>query len=139
MHQNNSVRDCAKNKKEFNHSRRKGFTIIEAVVAVAILSIAFVAIIQIFPGTIGLNTNSKRLTVATHLAQQKLEEFVATPYSYISLESDPSFTNFTESGFYDFAWKAKITQEDTDLKKIEVTVSWDNQKGSITVSTLRSK
>ena len=78
----------------------KGFTIIEALIAVSVLTIGFVGVIQIFPGVIGLNARSEDLTVASHLAEMKMEEFIATSYDSISLGTQPTEpTAFTDAGF----------------------------------------
>lgn len=118
---------------------QSGFTIVEALVAVSVLAIAFVAVVQIFPGVIGLNADTKRLSTATHLASQKLEEMAATPYANIPINEDPDYTNFTEQGFTGYAWKAKVTQEDDDLKRIEMTVAWDDYLRSVTLTTFKAR
>lgn len=106
-----------------------GFTIIEALIAVTVLTVGFVSVIQIFPGVIGLNSRSKDLTIASHLAEMKLEEFIATPYTQLTIGTQP--TNpiaFNDEGFNKYKWQVEITKppELTDIKQIEVTVYWGN-------------
>ncbi|MFC1656872.1 prepilin-type N-terminal cleavage/methylation domain-containing protein [Patescibacteria group bacterium] len=108
---------------------QSGFTIIEALIAVTVLSVGFVAVIQIFPGVIGLNSRSEDLTIGSHLAEMKLEEFLAKPYANINLGIQPEEpVAFTELDFTNFKWQAEISEpEDTsNLKQLEITVFWGN-------------
>jgi type II secretory pathway pseudopilin PulG len=111
---------------------QKSFTLIEALLAVTILSVAFIGVIGIFPGVIRLNSYSKDLTVASHLAESKLEEFVATGYANIPIDTNPTPVAFTDQGFEKYSWQARVTQESNELKKVEITVLWgnDNQHGT---------
>ncbi len=114
-------------KKSKNFKEYFSFTIIEALIAVSILTVAFVGVIQIFPGVIGLNINSKNLTIASHLGEMKLEEYLAKPYEQIPLGTTPTSPEaFTDNGFENYKWQIEVSQESTDLKKIEVTVFWGN-------------
>lgn len=108
---------------------QSGFTIVEALIAVTILSVGFIAVIQIFPGVIGLNSRSKDLTIASHLAEMKLEEFFATSYDNISLGIQPEEPiAFTDEEFSDFKWQAEIIEPEdtTNIKQIQVTTFWGN-------------
>lgn len=107
---------------------KNAFTIIEAIVAVAVLTVGFIGVIQIYPGIIKLNARTSDLTVASHLAEMKTEEFVAKSYSQIPINANPIALAFTDQGFEKYFWQAKITQESSDLKKMEITVLWGPNK-----------
>jgi general secretion pathway protein I len=52
-----------------------GFTLLEVVVALAILGLGLVAVIQIFSGGLRLARATEEYSQAVHLAQAKLEEW----------------------------------------------------------------
>jgi type II secretory pathway pseudopilin PulG len=54
--------------------RNNGFALLEVVFAFAILELALLAIISAFPSLTKLNKNAWQLSVATQLAQEKMEE-----------------------------------------------------------------
>jgi general secretion pathway protein I len=51
-----------------------GFTLVEVVVAMAILGISLVLVIELFSGGLRLGRASEEYTVAAQLARQKIEE-----------------------------------------------------------------
>jgi prepilin-type N-terminal cleavage/methylation domain-containing protein len=54
--------------------RRGGFTLLEVMIAMAILSVALVALAGINSGAMNMHAYSKRLTVATFLARSKMAD-----------------------------------------------------------------
>ena len=96
----------------------KGFTLMEVMVAMAILAIALVSIFQLQSQSISMATDSRFLTTAALLAQSKMVE----------VETQSTLSNKTESGDFgpdypQYTWQLLI--DDTQLlqfKKIEVTV-----------------
>ncbi|HPC07740.1 MAG TPA: type II secretion system minor pseudopilin GspI [Smithella sp.] len=97
----------------------KGFTLMEVMVAMAILAIALVSIFQLQSQSISMATDSRFMTTAALLAQSKMVE----------VETQSPLSNKTENGDFgpdypQYAWQLIIG--DTQLpqfKKIEVTVT----------------
>ena len=105
----------------------------EAMVAVFVLMLGIVAVLHLFP--LGLQTRkfSEMKTVASQLAQAKIEELAISSYDDISIgtttEVQLSFpfeaysrqlvVNYVDSDLL-------ISASDTGLKKIEITVSWNS-------------
>lgn len=97
----------------------KGFTLMEVMVAMAILAIALVSVFQLQSQSISMATDSRFLTTASLLAQSKMAE----------IETQSPLSNKTENGDFgpdypQYAWQLMIG--DTRLpqfKKIEVTVT----------------
>ena len=58
-----------------------GFSLLELLVSLGILSISFMAIIPLLTNTMGLNKSTDMAAVAQTLASQKIEELMATPHS----------------------------------------------------------
>jgi len=105
---------------------KKGFTLIELMVAIAILGIASIGIFQAFSVGFQSMADAKYRTVATNIAQEKLEEVknsVKVAYPYYSVEtqviSDTTYTVIV----------ATNSQED-NLEQVYVTVSWHDRQGN---------
>lgn len=98
---------------------QKGFSLLEIMVAVTILSTSFVILIGSQSSSLRASQRAERITVATLLAQQKMSEYE------ITLEQDISRNKFPrdekeESGkfdepYEDYRWLWKI-------KKVEIPV-----------------
>ncbi len=95
--------------------RRSGFTLLEVIVALAILAVSLVAIAGINSSAIDLHVYSKHLTIATLLARGKMAELE----SQLQSEGFPSDDkvedgNFEEEGFEAFRWRAEIVRPKTE-------------------------
>jgi len=105
---------------------QKGFTLIEIMVALAILAIAAIGIFQAFTTGFQGMADAKDRTIATNIAQKKLEgvkNSVKVAYPYYSIETqeinDKTFTIIV------------VTNSIEDnLEQVYVTVSWTNRKGN---------
>jgi general secretion pathway protein I len=102
-----------------SREKTNGFTLMEVMVAMAILAIALISIFQLQSQSISMATDSRFMTTAALLAQSKMVE----------AETAPSLSNKSESGDFgpdypQYTWQVEIG--DTQLpqfKKIEVTVT----------------
>lgn len=101
-----------------------GFTLIETLVAMMILSISLVAILQLFSGGLRSARLSENYSRAVFHAREKMEEI---------LVSDKMATGDLEGRFDDeFRWKAEIRHLDTvkdsnpstDTFAIRVEIRW---------------
>lgn len=68
-------------------SESKGFTLIEIVVAITFMAIAFAAVMQIFISTNNLNQQAFNLSTATQLVHQKIEELRNVAYTALPDDS----------------------------------------------------
>lgn len=103
-----------------------GFTLIETLVAMAILSISLVVILQLFSGGLKSSRLSDNYTRAIFHAREKMEEILL----------DDHFTDMAMEGEFGdgFEWKAQTlrlepAQEEeaklpVDIFSIKVDVSW---------------
>ena len=100
-------------------NKAKGFTLMEVMIAMAILAIALVSIYQLQSQSISMSTDSRFMTTAALLAQSKMVE----------VETASSLSNKSDSGDFgldypQYTWQLEIG--DTQLpqfKKIEITVT----------------
>lgn len=71
--QNMSVIDQSSEEKGKPSGKRKGFTLIEVLVATFLVGVAIMGLAQIFTLTILNNSHSERMANATFLAQQRID------------------------------------------------------------------
>ena len=95
----------------------EGFSIIECLIALSIFTIGILAVATLVLTSIGENASARRITEATALAEARLEQLMALPYSDI-------VANQEIQGAYTVAWE--VTEGDivAETKSIMVTVSW---------------
>jgi Tfp pilus assembly protein PilV len=117
-------------------SNNQGISIIEAVLATAVLAIGILSIITLFPLALKISKGAEQETVAANLAQGKIEEIFSLGYENIAtgtlearhrLSSDPTnpFYNYerqTVSQLVDGNLDNSAT--DLGLKKITATMYW---------------
>jgi len=95
---------------------RRGATLLEVMVALGILATAYVALMQVQSGSIRLSTYGKQLTVATFLAQSKLEEVQEELIKEGFPDMDETDEdNFDELGYQNFRWKLEILKIELPL------------------------
>jgi general secretion pathway protein I len=123
----------------------KGFTLIEIIVALAILGIALTVIIELFSGGLRLGRFSKEYTNAVNYARMKMEE----------IESQENIEEGTEEGEFDpiFHWRVGMKKVDilpaeksadfkppVELFQIRVDVLWKSgsQERSASIESYRT-
>ncbi|MCL4457189.1 MAG: prepilin-type N-terminal cleavage/methylation domain-containing protein [Nitrospirae bacterium] len=117
---------------KLNHiTNKRGFTLIELLIAMIILTVGIIAIAGQITSAIQGNFSAKRLTIAATCAEEKMEELKTTGYDTIASG------NGTCPDFADFSRTWTVSAAGTDLKKIEVTVTWYGR--TLTLSTLITK
>ena len=100
-------------------NKANGFTLIEVLLAMALLAIGLVAVYQSQSQSISMSTDSRFMTTAALLAQSKMVE----------VEAGSTLVNHSEDGdfgsdYSQYTWHLEVG--DTQLpqfKKIEVTVT----------------
>ena len=96
----------------------KGFTLLEVMIAMAILAITLVVVFQSQSQSISMTGRARFETTAAFLAQTKMVEVEATnPENVVSDSGD-----FGDD-FPDYSWQVDVTETEIELlKKIEVKV-----------------
>lgn len=110
--------------------RGGGFTLLEVMVALAILALALTAIVGINGNAIRSHGYAKRVTVATMLARSKMAD-IESKYIEEGFTSDFDQTmegNFSDEGWSDFRWKAEIVKPDIDAANASALVETLAQK-----------
>ncbi|HEY8211778.1 MAG TPA: prepilin-type N-terminal cleavage/methylation domain-containing protein [Myxococcaceae bacterium] len=89
--------------------RRAGFTLLETMVAMAILAGSLMAIARLNSGSVAMHAYTKKVTVATLLARSKMTDLEQELYDKgFSADDDEQSGDFSAEGFSSFKWRAKI-------------------------------
>jgi len=127
---------CQKRHRYNKKDRENGFTLIEVLIAIVILSVGLLGMAALTVGIINGNAFSNRVSTATTLAQDKMEEIWEQDYSDVALETKaalPSpFANYEREVEVDTASIPDIVGPPAQLigmKIVTVTVSWTDQIG----------
>jgi Tfp pilus assembly protein PilV len=96
------------------------------MIAIAIITIGIFGVMSLVITVMKGNTLSKRVTTATTIAQDKMEDFKRMDYDNVDVAVDAYSSTDTT---YDIDYYRKVTVEDdkpaTDTKTIMVDVYWD--------------
>jgi prepilin-type N-terminal cleavage/methylation domain-containing protein len=119
-----------------NTKKRKdsGFTIIEMLIAMVILSVAVLGIGSMVYSVMGSTSISKGMTVATTLMQDKMESLKNTVVSSLTTGSDA-----VQMGNVSYLRQWTVSPS-ANTRTITVTVNW-NDRGphNVTTTTLRGE
>ena len=122
--------------------RQQGFSYIEVLVSMAIISVGVLGFSLNTISVIQGNRNSAGYTIAANLAQDKLEQLGAElPLNNADLCPDSGERAISASGaaggIYNRCWTIKDSSLGSGLKEISITVRWrDSVLRVVTLSTL---
>jgi prepilin-type N-terminal cleavage/methylation domain-containing protein len=115
-------------------SRREGgFTVVEVLVAIIVLSITLMALGPIMAGISRGNRYGQHVTAASARVQEKIEELKSRPYDKVGDGSD----TLTSPGMTR-TWKVVSEPVAGALKEVDVSVSWKepgNKTRTVSVKT----
>jgi len=119
----------------------RGFSVVEGLVAAAIVGLAFVAIANLFPTAYANITYGGDQTKATSYIQQKIEQLKNLPFTSIDATNCANTCENLGGGFCRFCvltLNAGTGSLAGDLKKVSVTVTWPGQfrPGTLSADTL---
>lgn len=120
--------------------RTDGFTLIELFVALAILAFGLLALSQMGVMAIGSNQGSSEESIATRLAQNKIDELKKEMYASLALQNftdphNPLDSQGNTGGIYNRTWTI-ASGPTTGTKKVSVRVAWDNGARQVNLKTL---
>ena len=122
--------------------KNRGFSLIEIIVAVVIMSIAFYALITVFTIVVPRDINARTLTLGTHLANQKMEETTLKSFTAVASTSatafPPPFENYYNQVIVNYVTTAEldtVSASATNYKRIKVRV-WGPQLNILEAVTI---
>jgi type IV pilus assembly protein PilV len=110
-----------------------GFTLLEVIIAISVLTIGLLAVASMQIAAIRGNDNASHITEATTLAQDRLEKLLAMTYTDAQiLDGNPAvgtpttYTVATPPGFtgYNLSYSVDVNNPVLNAKLISVTISW---------------
>ena len=117
-----------------------GFTLLEVMVAMAVLAIVLVSVYRMHSQTLTMNTAARFYTQAPLLAQKKMAEVTTSSTGIFSSDSGDFGENYPG-----YTWQVTTTdvasellgEVANDLKRIDVKVSYANNQFSLDLTTYR--
>ena len=103
--------------------KEKGFTLVEVLIAVMVLAVAFLAMYQMQAMAVRGNETANQVTIATMLAQDKMEEIKNTNYDDVTNLNFPTENYGMVPNFPQFRREVAVT-ENGRVKTVRVTVLW---------------
>ena len=112
---------------------KEGFTLLEVLIALIVLSVGVVAIARAFSaGIFAAAATSEDVEVALCIAQASMEEIKDTTYDDLA-DSGPT----EDANFPNFDVTVDVDEGDNPMQ-VDITVAWDTKGGasSVTLTTL---
>ncbi|MFH1854752.1 MAG: prepilin-type N-terminal cleavage/methylation domain-containing protein [Candidatus Omnitrophota bacterium] len=110
---------------------KKGFSLLELIIAIGVLAIGLVGVLQIFPVGLRASQRAGMITKAAFLAQNKMEEVKMAGFDAIT-ELPPKIPLAGSDS--DFEWGIAIDKVDLNgldnsdnIRKVIVTINWDER------------
>ncbi len=104
-----------------------GFTLLEVMIALAVVAIALVTLLGLGNRSISVNARLQKITQATLLAQEKLSELQieASQAGFGFREEEKTF----DEPFAEYRWRVRYEDSPLpQLKVITVIVAWGDEK-----------
>lgn len=116
------------------------FTLLEVLVAMAVMAIVLVSVYRMHSQTVAMSTAARFYTQAPLLAQKKLAEVTTTSSQIFASDSGDFGENFPG-----YSWQVSTTDVSSELlgevaedfKRIDVTVAYLNDNFSYLLTTYR--
>jgi prepilin-type N-terminal cleavage/methylation domain-containing protein len=117
-----------------------GFTLSEVLIAIVVLSVGLLGLSAMMIVATNSLAFSKKLTTATTLAQDKLEEIKYASYTSVIPANHPLEDYKTISGYAQFKREVTISAGPVpDTKTVTVTTSWQRNRQTLPYAvTLRT-
>lgn len=99
---------------------QRGFSLLEVVVALAILSLSLVVLLQAQGGALSAAGRSRDLTVATLLARGKMVDVEQRLFhDGFTMNDEQDDGTFSDEGYPDIKWKTRVSEVELDLSTLK--------------------
>ena len=117
-----------------------GFTLLEVMIALAVMSIVLVSVYRMHSQSLTMNTAARFYTLAPLLAQNKMAELET-----LSSEGFPDDSGDFGEQYPGYSWRTSLSDVSSevlgevadDLKRIDLTISYNNDQFSHSIRTYR--
>jgi type IV pilus assembly protein PilV len=125
-----------------NINNNRGFTLIEVLVAMVILSVGLLGTAALITGIINNNQLSNKMSTATVLAQDKMEDIRRLEYSGMPTSDTTTtelYNSITNYSLYKRVTFTDVANPAAGMKTITVTVYWDSDAHSVELKTILTR
>jgi type IV pilus assembly protein PilV len=119
-------------KRIINRGTNEGFTLIEVIIAIFVLTVGILSLASVTVMVIKGNAFSKTMTTATTLASDQLEMLKNTPYASIASTSYSGVTGFPG---YERRWTVTPSGNQKTIV-MEVRWKWQGNYHNVTLNTI---
>jgi len=123
---------------------QSGFTLLEVLIAISILTVGLLGVAQMQIMGIKGNYFSGNTTAALTLAEEKMEDLLGKSYTDAELTNgnhpdanNPIDETGQAGGIYSRMWIVTDNTPITDTKEVTVSVSWDNLSHQVSLSCIK--
>jgi len=118
---------------------KKGFSLLELLIALVILAVGLLGVAGMQVTSISGNAFSNNVTIATGLAQSRIEELKKLPNSDAALSAGDHDEGLLP-GTAIFSRSTNVNDLSPEVKQVTVTVRWtDKTQHTTTLSTMKAK
>ena len=125
---------CARLARSGGPRGQRGLTLVESAISLAIFSFVVASLSLLTVSSMRSNTNAKRFTMASALAQTKVEALRAGGYTAAASSSSAENLNLdgTTGGttVFNRTWNVTAATPLANTKTVAVTVAWADNQGS---------
>ena len=121
-------------RKTKNISGQKGFTLLEVIIAVAIMGASLAILLGAVNRNLVMASQSKNQSIAYTLAQQKIGEIEMQGYPQVGQEQG-TFEEFPGFNWYVNVLPYDIEQLGTEIRIVMVDIEWDEGNQVFKVAT----
>ena len=132
--------------KQLSIKNKKGFTLVEFLIATVILSVGLLALINLQWMAIRGNSDSKEMTRAIFLAETKMEQLKNTPYASLTIgttqdPNNPMNGQGQSGGIFSRSWTIQNYAGSNFMKQVTVVINWTlkGQSHNATYQTVVSR
>jgi general secretion pathway protein I len=128
------------NRYDPQRSKNRGFTLVEVLVAMAVIAIVVIAIFKMNAQTIDMTNITRFYTVAPLLAQAKLAEIESKTMADVTNDAGDfgeKHPGFSWQITVDAAVSEMLGEAAANLKKIDVAVTYHEKEAAYTITTYR--
>ena len=117
-----------------------GFTLLEVMIALAVMSIVLVSVYRMHSQSLTMNTAARFYTLAPLLAQNKMAELET-----LSSGGFPDDSGDFGEQYPGYSWRTSLSEVSSevlgevadDLKRVDLTISYNNDQFSHSIRTYR--
>ena len=116
---------------------KSGFTLLEVLVAVVILGSTLAVLLGAVNRNLVLASDSKNISIARMLAQNKISEIELEGYP-ANKNEEGEFEDFPRFKWYLSVVPLNISSLETDIKIVKLLVTWDNDQQDFEITLAMS-